>query len=257
MKHLTVPRLISCVGGLGVLVAACTTAARSTRSPAAVESATAPSGSAAMRLNTLTPEERAAGWRLLFDGHSTAGWRGWQMDSMPSGWGVREGALTRVRPAADIITTEKFRNFELSLEWNVAPKGNSGIFYRASEDEDAIYWTAPEMQVLDDAGHPDGQSRLTAAGADYGLYPSPAGVVKPAGEWNQVRILVDGNHVEQWLNGVKVVEYELGSPDWEAKVKASKFATHPRYGRNAEGYIGLQEHEYRVAFRNIKIRVLP
>ena len=250
-------RSVPAVALLALGIGGCTTAARSTRSPAAVESATAPSGSAAMRLNTLTPEERAAGWRLLFDGHSTVGWRGWQMDSMPSGWGVREGALTRVRPAADIITTEKFRNFELSLEWNVAPKGNSGIFYRASEDDDAIYWTAPEMQVLDDAGHPDGQSRLTAAGADYGLYPSPAGVVKPAGEWNQVRILVDGNHVEQWLNGVKVVEYELGSPDWEAKVKASKFATHPRYGRNAEGYIGLQEHEYRVAFRNIKIRVLP
>ena len=250
-------RSVPVVALLALGIGGCTAAARSTRSPAAVESATAPSGSAAMRLNTLTPEERAAGWRLLFDGHSTAGWRGWQMDSMPSGWGVREGALTRVRPAADIITTEKFRNFELSLEWNVAPKGNSGIFYRASEDDDAIYWTAPEMQILDDARHADGQSRLTAAGADYGLYPSPAGVVKPAGEWNQVRILVDGNHVEQWLNGVKVVEYELGSPDWEAKVKASKFATHPRYGRNAEGYIGLQEHEFRVAFRNIKIRVLP
>ena len=250
-------RSVPAVALLALGIGGCTTTARSTRSPGAVASATAPSGSAAMRLNTLTPEERAAGWRLLFDGHSTVGWRGWQMDSMPSGWGVREGALTRVRPAADIITTEKFRNFELSLEWNVAPKGNSGIFYRASEDADAIYWTAPEMQVLDDAGHPDGQSRLTAAGADYGLYPSPAGVVKPAGEWNQVRILVNGNHVEQWLNGVKVVEYELGSPDWEAKVKESKFATHPRYGRNAEGYIGLQEHEYRVAFRNIKIRVLP
>ena len=250
-------RSVPVVALLALGIGGCTAAARSTRSPAAVESATAPSGSAAMRLNTLTPEERAAGWRLLFDGHSTVGWRGWQMDSMPSGWGVREGALTRVRPAADIITTEKFRNFELSLEWNVAPKGNSGIFYRASEDDDAIYWTAPEMQILDDARHADGQSRLTAAGADYGLYPSPAGVVKPAGEWNQVRILVDGNHVEQWLNGVKVVEYELGSPDWEAKVKASKFATHPRYGRNAEGYIGLQEHEFRVAFRNIKIRVLP
>ncbi|HEV8303592.1 MAG TPA: DUF1080 domain-containing protein [Gemmatimonadales bacterium] len=217
----------------------------------------AASGSAAARLNTLTPEERAAGWRLLFDGHSTVGWRGWQMDSMPSGWGVREGALTRVRPAADIITTEKFKNFELSLEWNVAPGGNSGIFYRASEDDDAIYWTAPEMQILDDAGHPDGQSRLTSAGADYGLYPSPPGVVKPAGQWNQVRIVANGNHIEHWLNGVKVVEYELGSPDWEAKVKASKFAPHPHYGRNAEGYIGLQEHEFRVAFRNIKIRVLP
>jgi hypothetical protein len=217
----------------------------------------AASGRGAARLNTLTPEERAAGWRLLFDGHSTVGWRGWQMDSMPSGWGVREGALTRVRPAADIITTDKFKNFELSLEWNVAKNGNSGIFYRASEDDDAIYWTAPEMQVLDDAGHPDGQSRLTAAGADYGLYPSPAGVVKPAGQWNAVRLVLNGNHVEHWLNGVKVVEYELLSPDWEAKVKASKFADHPRYGRNAEGYIGLQEHEFRVSFRNIKIRVLP
>ena len=217
----------------------------------------AASGSGAARLNTLTPEERAAGWRLLFDGHSTVGWRGWQMDSMPSGWGVREGALTRVRAAADIITTDKFKNFELSLEWNIAKNGNSGIFYRASEDETAIYWTAPEMQVLDDAGHPDGQSRLTAAGADYGLYPSPAGVVKPAGQWNQARLVVNGNHVEHWLNGVKVVEYELLSPDWEAKVKASKFADHPKYGRNAEGYIGLQEHEFRVAFRNIKIRVLP
>jgi len=217
----------------------------------------AASGSGAARLNTLTPEERAAGWRLLFDGHSTVGWRGWQMDSMPSGWGVREGALTRVRAAADIITTDKFKNFELSLEWDIAKNGNSGIFYRASEDETAIYWTAPEMQVLDDAGHPDGQSRLTAAGADYGLYPSPAGVVKPAGQWNQARLVVNGNHVEHWLNGVKVVEYELLSPDWEAKVKASKFADHPKYGRNAEGYIGLQEHEFRVAFRNIKIRVLP
>ena len=208
-------------------------------------------------LNTLTTAERAAGWRLLFDGKTTAGWRGWKMDSMPSGWQVVDGTLKRVKPAADIITTDKFRNFELSLEWNIAKNGNSGIFYRASEDDDAIYWSAPEMQVLDDAGHPDGQSRLTAAGADYGLYPSPVGVVKPVGQWNLVRIVVNGSHVEHWLNGVKVVEYELGSPDWEAKVKASKFASHAHYGRNAEGYIGLQEHEYPVAFRNIKIRVLP
>ncbi len=208
-------------------------------------------------LNTLTPAERAAGWRLLFDGKTTTGWRGWKMDTLPSGWQVVDGALTRVRRAADIITTEKFKNFELSLEWKIAPNGNSGIFYRASEDDDAIYWSAPEMQVLDDAGHPDGQSRLTAAGSDYGLYPSPAGVVHPAGQWNQVRLVVNGNHVEHWLNGVKVVEYELGSPDWEARVKASKFAPHPHYGRNPEGYIGLQEHDYWVAYRNIKIRVLP
>jgi len=227
--------------------------------PGAAGSQQAGSAGSAAPVNTLTPDERAAGWRLLFDGKTTAGWRGWKMDSLPSGWQVVDGTLKRVKPAADIITKEKFKNFELSLEWNIAKNGNSGIFYRASEDpgDNAIYWSAPEMQVLDDSGHPDGQSRLTAAGADYGLYPSPPGVVKPAGQWNQVRLVVNGNHVEHWLNGVKVVTYELGSPDWEAKVKASKFASHPRYGRNAEGYIGLQEHEYPVSVRNIKIRVLP
>ena len=207
--------------------------------------------------NTLTPAERAAGWRLLFDGKTTAGWRGFKMDSPPSGWQVVNGALTRVAAAGDIVTREQFRDFELSLEWNVAPGGNSGIFYRASEDDDAIHWTAPEMQVLDDARHPDGKSRLTAAGSAYGLYAAPAGIVKPAGEWNQVRILVKGHHVEHWLNGVKVVEYELSSPDWEARVKASKFAPHPRYGRNVLGYIGLQDHGDRVAYRSIEVRVLP
>ena len=208
-------------------------------------------------LNALTPAERAGEWRLLFDGKTTAGWRGWKMDTMPSGWKAVDGALTRVRLAADIITTEKFKDFELSLEWKIAKNGNSGIFYRASEDDDAIYWSAPEMQVLDDAGHPDGQSRLTAAGSNYGLYPAPAGVVKPAGQWNQVRLVVRGKHVEHWLNGVKMVDYDLESPDWEAKVKASKFAPHVHYGRNREGYIGLQEHEFWVAYRNIKIRTLP
>ena len=248
MNHLTAMSLLgACLAGTWLAA------------PGAAGSQQAGSAGSAAPLNTLTPDERAAGWRLLFDGKTTAGWRGWKMDSLPSGWQVVDGTLKRVKPAADIITKEKFKNFELSLEWNIAKNGNSGIFYRASEDpgDNAIYWSAPEMQVLDDAGHPDGQSRLTAAGADYGLYPSPAGVVKPPGQWNQVRLVVNGNHVEHWLNGVKVVQYELGSPDWEAKVKASKFAPHPRYGRNAEGYIGLQEHEYPVAFRNIKIRVLP
>lgn len=206
---------------------------------------------------SLTAEERATGWRLLFDGTSTAAWRGFKQDSLPSGWQAVDGALTLVTPGGDIITRDKFKNFELALEWQIPEGGNSGIFYRASEDADAVYWTAPEMQVLDDARHVDGQDRLTSAGSNYGLHAAPAGIVKPAGEWNQVRLLVNGNHVEHWLNGVKVVEYELGSPDWEAKVRASKFAPHPHYGRNAEGYIGLQDHGDRVAFRHIKIRVLP
>jgi 3-keto-disaccharide hydrolase len=207
--------------------------------------------------NALTSTEEAAGWRLLFDGKTTAGWRGFKKDSLPAGWQVVDGSLTRVAPAGDIMTRDKYRDFELTLEWNISVGGNSGIFYRASEDDSEIYWSAPEMQVLDDAKHPDGLSRLTAAGADYDIYPSPAGVVKAAGEWNRVRLVVKGNHVEHWLNGVKVVEYELGSPDWEARVKASKFAPHVHYGRNREGYIGLQDHGDRVAYRDIKIKVLP
>jgi 3-keto-disaccharide hydrolase len=205
----------------------------------------------------LTPGERAAGWRLLFDGRTTTGWRGFRVDSMPRGWQVVDGALTRVAHAGDIITTERFANFELVLEWKISRAGNSGIFYRVSEDDSTAYWSGPEMQVLDDAGHPDGKSRLTAAGSCYGIYPSPAGVVKPAGQWNRVRLVVRGNHVEHWLNGVKVVEYELGSPDWDARVMKSKFAPHVHYGRNTSGYIGLQDHGDWVAFRDIKIRVLP
>jgi hypothetical protein len=207
--------------------------------------------------NVVTPGERAADWRVLFDGSSTAAWRGYKSDAMPAGWQAVDGALTRVAGAGDIVTREKFKNFELSLEWRVAPGGNSGVFYRASEDDEAIYWTAPEMQVLDDAGHRDAQDRNRAAGSLYDLYPAPAGVVKPAGEWNQARVVANGNRIEHWLNGTKVVECELGSADWERRIKASKFAPHPNFAKNAEGHIGLQDHGDQVAFRNIKIRVLP
>jgi hypothetical protein len=217
--------------------------------------ACAPAGGQAP--NTLTAADRAAGWRLLFDGRTMAGWRGFKQTGVPDGWKVVDGAITRVGSGGDIVTTQQFKNFELTIEWNVAPGGNSGIFYRASEDDEAIYWTAPEMQVLDDAGHPDGKSRLTAAGANYALHEAPSGIVKPAGQWNQARLIVDGRHVEHWLNGVRLLQYELYSPDWEMRVQGSKFAPHPRYGRNAEGLIGLQDHGDRVAYRNIKIRVLP
>lgn len=212
---------------------------------------------AAQAPNTLSAADRAAGWRLLFDGRTMAGWRGWKKTTVPDGWKVVGGTITRVAEGGDIITTQQFKNFELTLEWNISEGGNSGIFYRASEDDDAIYWTAPEMQVLDDARHPDGKLRITSAGSDYGLYEAPAGIVKPAGQWNQVRLIVNGRHVEHWLNGVRLLQYELLSPDWEMRVHGSKFAPHAHYGRNAEGYIGLQDHGDRVAYRNIKIRVLP
>jgi alpha-3'-ketoglucosidase len=208
------------------------------------------------RPNTLTSAESKEGWRLLFDGSTTTGWRAYDADTMPSGWKVVDGALTRVDRAGDIITTDTFRDFELSVDWNISPGGNSGIFYRGALGSEAIYYSAPEMQVLDDARHPDGQSPLTSAGADYGLYAAPRGVVKPAGEWNTARVVVRGNHVEHWLNGKKIVTYELGSVDWVKRVADSKFKQWPQYGKAPQGYIGLQDHGDRVAFRNIKVRVL-
>ena len=207
--------------------------------------------------NTLSADERDSGWRLLFDGKTTTGWRNYGKPTISDGWKAQDGTLTRVGAGGDIITTDQFRNFELTIDWKIEPGGNSGVFYRASEDSDAIYWNAPEMQVLDDAKHPDGQNPMTSAGAAYDLYPAPRGAVKPGGEWNTARLIVNGNHVEHWLNGVKLLEYEFGSPDWNSKVAASKFAPHPRFGKNAQGHIGLQDHGNVVSFRNIKIRVLP
>lgn len=208
-------------------------------------------------VNALTPEHVREGWRLLFDGRTVVGWRGYGRDDMPEGWQAVDGALTRVAQAGDIITTEQYANFELALDWMVRPAGNSGIFYRVIESDDPIYYSGPEMQVLDDAGHVDGAARLTAAGANYALHPAPEGVVKPAGEWNSVRLVVNGDHVEHWLNGQKIVEYELGSDDWRERVANSKFVEWPAYGTAERGHIGLQDHGDWVAYRNIRIKVLP
>ncbi len=203
-----------------------------------------------------TGDSAGSDWRTLFDGKSTAGWRGYRSQTVPAGWRVEDGLLTRAGSGGDLITTDKFGNFDLALEWKVAPGGNSGVMYRATEDAERPYETGIEMQVLDDAKHADGKSPLTSAGALYGLYPARPGVVKPAGEWNAARVVVNGNHVEHWLNGVKVVEAEIGSPDWNARVAASKFAEWPGYGKAREGHIVLQDHGDRVQYRNIRIRAL-
>ena len=208
-------------------------------------------------INALSDAEREAGWELLFDGHSTDGWRGYMMETIPDGWQVLDGELTRVGRGRDIITTEQFENFDLILEWKVERGGNSGILFRAVEGLAQIYMGAPEMQILDDENHADGRSPLTSVGSNYALHPAPRGLARPVGEWNSSRILVNGNHVEHWLNGVRTVEYELGSADWLERVAASKFNEWPEYGQASRGHIGLQEHGDRVAFRSIKIRRLP
>ena len=204
--------------------------------------------------NRLSAEERATGWQLLFDGHSLQGWRGYNSKSMPPGWSAENGMLTRTGPGGDIISEQQFADFELYLEWLVEPGGNSGILFRAVEGQEEVYHGAPEMQVLDDAGHPDGQSPVTSAGSNYGLHGAPRGIVRPAKEWNASRIVVVKNQVEHWLNGKKVVEYELGSADWLRRVSNSKFAQWPAYGRALRGHIAIQDHGDRAAFRNLKVK---
>lgn len=197
-------------------------------------------------------------WRPLFDGTTLAGWQGHRTPGVvPAGWAVIDGAITRVGAGGDLVTVAQYANFEFEFEWMVTPGGNSGVFYRIDPAVEVTYMSAPEYQVLDDAAHRDGGSRLTSAGAAYGLYASPAGHTKPVGEWNQGRLVVNGAHVEHWLNGMKLLEYDLWSPDWEAKVAASKFKEWPPYGRATRGHIGLQDHGDRVAFRHLRLRELP
>ena len=207
--------------------------------------------------NVLSSAERSAGWKLLFDGKSTAGWRGYKSESVPAAWSVADGVLIKSVGTGDIVTRGEYQDFELRFDWKIGTGGNSGVFYRANEEYDHIYWTGPEYQLLDDANAGDGKNRLTSAGAAYGLYAAPAGVVKPANQWNSARIVVRGNHVEHWMNGQKLLEYELGSPDWSAKVAASKFAAWPHYGRLPKGFIGIQgDHDGTLSLRNIMIREL-
>jgi hypothetical protein len=208
--------------------------------------------------NVLTPDEAASGFELLFDGRSLDAWRGFRRDDVPGGWSAVEATLayTPDVESGDIITRERFTDFDLRLEWRVGPAGNSGIMFGVSEENRRTYESGPEMQVLDNAGHRDGRNPLTAAGSNYGLHAPAADVTRPVGEWNEARIVRRGPHIEHWLNGTKVVEYELGTAEWKAMVAETKFAEWPDYGLHAEGHIALQDHGDPVSFRNLRIRRL-
>jgi len=201
--------------------------------------------------------ERAQGFQVLFDGATLAGWRGFS-SLQPTGWRAAGGVLAREGKGEghDIMTVAEYADFDLRLEWKISEGGNSGIFFHVTTEGPYVWSTGPEFQVLDNARHADGKEAKTSAGSNYALHAPLGDVTKPVGEWNLVRLLVRGPHVEHWLNGVKLLEYELWSPDWEARVKASKFAVLPSYGRAKIGHIALQDHGNPVWFRNIRIRVL-
>jgi cytochrome c len=215
--------------------------------------------------NTLTEAEKKAGWKLLFDGQTTKGWRGYKMQTMPLGWTVTNDILARVQGGAggkgagggdDIVTTEEFEDFELSLEWKLVPNGNSGVLYRVSEEPVTAWHYAPEVQLLDNTAHRT-RNPKQLAGACYDLYAPSKDLTKPTGQWNVLRVIVKGPHAEHWMNGEKVVEYEIGSEDWKKRVAESKFKGRPKFATFKKGPICLQDHSDRVEFCNIKIRPLP
>jgi hypothetical protein len=206
--------------------------------------------------NVLTDGQIAEGWTQLFDGEqASSAWRGYRKDELPAGWVVRDGALVR-QGGGDIVTREQFDDFDLYVDWKVEKGGNSGIFFNGGEEGGAIWETAPEMQILDNAGHSDGVSALQSAGANYALHAPPVDSSRGAGKWNRVRIRVQGDHVQYWLNGQKTADYVIGSDDWKARVAGSKFTYMPMYGTKSKGHIGLQDHGDPVSFRNIRIRRL-
>jgi hypothetical protein len=219
--------------------------------------------------NQLTGAEKAAGWRLLFDGNTFNGWRGFHKDKVPAGWAIEDGCIKKLQAegqlgqaGGDMITVDQFDNFEFSIEWKLSKGANSGVKYLVSESlpPTGRSGVAFEYQVLDDDNHPDAKAGIAGnrtAGSLYDLIPaSKDKKTKPIGEFNHSRIVVRGNHIEHHLNGVKVLEFERGSEAFKERIAQSKFKTTKGFGEISKGHILLQDHGDAVWYRNIKIREL-
>ena len=223
--------------------------------------------------NTLTEAEKAEGWVLLFDGQTFDGWRGYRMEGIPEGhWTIENGAIHKIASGnvplmpdgqpmdgGDIITVKKYENFELSFEWKVAPGANSGIKYNVVEEMSDQNPLGFEYQILDDERHPDakmGNGVNRTAASLYDLIGAENKELKPVGEWNQGRIVFNGLHGEHWLNGKKVLEYDLGTPRMDSLLAASKYAPIEGFGEKRAGHIVLQDHNDDVWFRSLKLREL-
>lgn len=223
-------------------------------------------GTLAMAQNTLTPVEQAQGWKLLSGPDATQQWRGYKSPSFPEkGWTFADGAFTHQAQGGggDIITNDQFGDFEFECEFKTAPKANSGIIYRIAETKDTPWMTGPEFQVIDDAGAEEKPDSVHSSGALYDIVAPPAQkALKPAGEWNAARVSIRSGVLQHWLNGMKVVEARLfdesgkPTPEWLAKIEASKFKQWPGFGLEVKGHIGLQDHGDEVSYRNLRARDL-
>ncbi|MBK9390547.1 MAG: DUF1080 domain-containing protein [Bacteroidetes bacterium] len=222
----------------------------------------------AQKPNTLSDKEKKDGWVLMFNGKDFTGWRQCNGTAMPKNWAIEdnsmkvftgEGKEPGQGANGDILYEKKFKNFELTIDWKASKMANSGIFFNVREvPGKPIYYASPEIQVLDNADATDNKIPSHLAGSLYDMIAADPKTVKPAGEWNTIVIRVQNGKVTHTQNGVKVVEYELWTPAWDALVQNSKFKTFPGFteGISKDGFIGLQDHGYTVWFKNIKIREL-
>lgn len=197
----------------------------------------------------------------LFDGTSLDQFRGYKDEAVNEQWSVVDGEIAFSGTGGngkggDLMTKEQFDNFELTFEWKMTEGGNSGVMYRVTNDEKKPYHTGPEYQLLDDDVHRDGQSPMTSSGSIYALYPAKVKVLKPVGQWNSTKIVLDGAKLEHWLNGTKVAESEIGGEDWTKKVAESKFNKWKRFGTKDNGHIVFQDHGNPFRLKNIQVKRL-
>lgn len=212
--------------------------------------------------NELSTAEKKEGWTLLFDGKTLNGWRTYQNKKSDT-WNVQDGAIHSMAAAdnknsarADLITNEQYENFVLSLDWKISPKGNSGILYMVTEEFPSAYQSGPEYQIIDDIGFPEKLEDWQKTAANYAMNTAPTAQPNPMGQWNHTEIVVNNGHVEHWLNGKKVVDYELWTDEWKKNKQNGKWKDTPGYGMSKTGHIDLQDHNSEAWFKNIKIKKL-
>jgi len=210
-------------------------------------------------VNELGDKEKSEGWKLLFDGDDASPWwRGYKKDGLPAAWKVENGTLVLKGKGGDIITKEQYESFEFALDWKISVGGNSGIMFKVKETDGPPWVTGPEAQIQDNVKGHDPQK----AGWLYQFYAAEVDATKPAGEWNHFvlrcqKTAAGTYHCTHWMNGVRYVDYEIGSADWKERLAKSKFKDKPGFARADAGHICLQDHGNEIAVRNIKIRILP
>jgi len=212
--------------------------------------------------NTLTPSEIKTGWKLLFDGKSLKGWRSYQ-NQVTNSWTVNNGVMyckgsetDKSDKRADMITEKEYENFDLSIDWKISPQGNSGILYMVTEEFPRSYQSGPEYQIIDDLHFPQKLEDWQKTGANYAMDPAPTAAPNPVGQWNTTRIVVNKGHVQHWLNGKKLLDFQMWTDEWKKKKMEGKWKDAPGYGMSKKGHIGLQDHGSEAWFKNLKIKEL-